>query len=152
MTYEIRIDARPEQEAAVVHDLVALDGIASFLGEAFGEVSGALARQGLFPAGPPFARYQVVESGFDVEAGFACSGRARAEGRVEPVVLPGGEIAETVHVGAYDEVSAAYTAVMHWLTDNGRVPVGDPWELYLDDPSVPEPRTVVCVPCAPRTA
>jgi effector-binding domain-containing protein len=71
-------------------------------------------------------------------------------GRVVPGSLPGGEVATTTHVGSYDDVAAAYSAVERWLDDQGLVPVGDPWESYLDGPEVAQPRTVVCFPCARR--
>jgi effector-binding domain-containing protein len=147
VSYEIRIETRPEQAAAVVHAVVAADELPEFLGSAFAEVGAALARQSVFPAGPPFGRYQIVEGGFEVEAGFATTGEVAADGRVEPLVLPGGDIAETVHIGAYSDVAAAYTAVAGWLADSGREPAGAPWEMYLDPPDVAEPRTVVCFPC-----
>jgi effector-binding domain-containing protein len=37
---------------------------------------------------------------------------------------------------------------MEWLGETGREATGDPWEIYLDDPEVAAPRTVVCFPCA----
>ncbi len=148
MTYEITVEERPEQTAAVVRATVRLEELAGFLGQAFGEVAGVLARQGLFPAGPPFGRYRMVDDGFDAEAGFPSSGPVTPEGHVVPVVLPGGEIAETVHIGSYDGVAAAYGAVMEWLGETGREATADPWELYLDGPEVAQPRTVVCFPCA----
>jgi effector-binding domain-containing protein len=147
VTYEISVEARPEQHAAVVRATVSLDGLSAFLGAAFGEVGGVLAKQGLFPVGPPLGRYRPVERGFEVEAGFPTTRAVVPDGRVEPIVLPGGDIAETVHIGAYERVPAAYGAVMEWLGETGRVVTGDPWEMYLDGPDVADPRTVVCFPC-----
>ena len=147
MSYEIRIETRPEQAAAVVRGMVATDELPEFLGSAFGEVGAVLARQSVFPAGPPFGRYRMLADGFDVEAGFPTTGEVAPDGRVEPLVLPGGDIAETVHIGSYSDISAAYTAVLSWLEGEGREPAGAPWEIYLDAPDVPDPRTVVCFPC-----
>jgi effector-binding domain-containing protein len=147
--YEITLERRPEQTAAVIREIVGLDEVSGFLGRAFEEVGGALARQGLYPAGPPFGRYRPVERGSDVEAGFPTSGPVAPDGRVVATVLPGGEIAETVHIGPYHDVAAAYGAVMEWLGETGREATGDPWEMYLDGPDVEAPRTVVCFPCAP---
>lgn len=148
MRYEITVEKRPEQVAAVVRETVRVEEISDFVGRAFKEVGGVLARQGLYPAGPPFGRYRPVERGFDVEAGFPTSGTVAPDGRVVPIVLPGGEIAETVHVGSYDDVAAAYGAVMEWLGETGREATDDPWEMYLDGPEVAAPRTIVCFPCA----
>ena len=152
MGYEVSVETRAEQPAAVVHEMVRHEDLSAFLGAAFGEVGVVLDQQNLFPSGPPLARYRLEPGGFDVEAGFPVPRPVTAVGRVQPTVLPAGDIAETVHVGAYDEISAAYTAVNDWLDAEGRVATGAPWELYLDDPDVPQPRTVVCFPCRSAAA
>ena len=147
MTYDIRIEKRSEQPAAVIRGRVSLDEIREFLGTAFAEVGAELAAQRLAPVGPPFGQYRPQDGGFDIAAGFPTSGGLTPAGRVEPMVLPGGSLATTTHVGPYSEVSAAYEAVIEWLTSSGLVPAGDPWECYLDGPEVAEPRTVVYFPC-----
>ena len=147
VSYDIRIENRKEQVAAVVRERVSLDDLPTFLGGAFSEVAAALAEQNLYPSGPPFGQYAFVDGGFDVAAGFPASGAVTSTGRVEAMVLPGGPIATTLHVGSYDKVSAAYLAITEWLTGSRLVVAGDPWECYLDDPEVEAPRTLVCFPC-----
>lgn len=148
MTYEIRVAQLQAQPGAVVRDHVTLDRLPAFLGDAFADVARTLAGQGLEPTGPPFGQYRPTDDGgFDVEVGFPTSRPARPEGRVETTVLPGGEAAFTVHRGRYEDVGAAYSAATDWMTDNGYRPVGEAWEVYLDDPLVTEPRTEVFIPC-----
>ncbi len=147
MEYAVTLEQRAEQPAAVVRGHVDVEELPAFLGGAFGEVGAALGAQRLVPAGPPFGRYRIVDGGFDVEAGFPASSAVAATGRVEPTVLPGGPVATTMHVGSYDGVSAAYAAVQEWVGSSGYVVAGDPWECYLDEPDVAEPRTLVCFPC-----
>ena len=149
MSYEVRLVDLQEQPAAAVHGHVAHDGIADFLGSVFGEVVGTAEQQGVGVAGAPFARYRPADDGgWDIEAGFPVTGAVSASGRVEPVTLPGGRVARTMHVGAYEKLGDAYKATSDWITDNGYVATGEPWELYLDGPEVPEPRTEVFFPCA----
>jgi effector-binding domain-containing protein len=62
-------------------------------------------------------------------------------------MLAGGPTATVLHRGAYDAVAAAYDAATNWLADNGYFPAGEPWETYLDEPEVAEPRTNVHLPC-----
>ena len=146
------VELRP-QAVAVVRDRVPVDRIAAFLGRAFGEVMALLDGQGLAPVGPPFARYGARDGGvFDVEGGFPVSGRVRADGRVVADDLPGGPAAQVLHRGDYAGVAAAYDAASRWLSDHGYRSSGRPWESYLDEPDVPEPRTLVTMPCLPRTA
>lgn len=150
MSYDIDLQELPQQTAAVVRAHVDHQGIGDFLGQAFGEVMGAVGHQGLQFSGPPFGRYRPADDGgWDVEAGFPVSGTPAAEGRVESTTLPGGQVAHTTHVGDYGALGAAYEAVAAWLTGQGYVPAGEPWEAYLDEPDVPNPRTEVYFPCAP---
>lgn len=135
------------QHTAIVCGQIRPEELPEFLGGAFGEVIAALDEQGLHPTGAPFGRYRPTEGGFDVEVGFPCSDVVKPEGRVEASELPGGRAARTMHVGPYGDVGAAYDAAMSWITDEGCIVTGAPWECYLDGPEVPEPRTEVFIPC-----
>lgn len=159
-TYDVRMADLQEQHAAVVGGRLTMERIADFLGGAFSEVMAAVSAQGLHPVGPPFARYRFVDGDgwptaaggpveLDVEAGFPVSGSLTPTGRVAASTLPGGRVATTMHIGSYAEVGAAYDAAQQFLTDEGFEVAGAPWESYLDDPEVPEPRTEVFLPCRP---
>jgi effector-binding domain-containing protein len=147
--YTVSLADLAEQHTAVVCGHLPVEGIPAFLGGAFEEVAGAAQAQGLHLSGPPFARYRVGTDGFDVEAGFPVSGPVTPTGRVEASTLPGGHVARTLHRGAYDEVAQAYQALESWVVDNSYTPTAAPWECYLDEPGVAEPRTEVFQPCAP---
>ncbi len=145
-TYEIsRADLQP-QHVAVVRAHVARDGVTDFLGGVFGEVVEVAARQGRRIVGMPFGRYRVTPDGFDVEAGFPVDAPVQQEGRVDAGQLPGGPVAHLVYQGPYDGVGAAYEAAVSWVVDNGDQVSADPWECYLDEPDVAEPRTEIFVP------
>lgn len=148
MSYEVSlVDLREQRTAVVRGHADTSDGIGDFLGGAFGEVMGLVERQRLQPAGMPFGRYRITADGVDIEAGIGVDGDLVPEGRVEVSSLPGGRTARTMHVGAYSGVAEAYDAVARWLKDHGYVSTDAPWECYLDEPSVPEPRTEVFFPC-----
>ena len=147
LTYEIEaVDLKPQQ-TAVVCGHVRVEEIPAFLGTAFGEVMQTLSAQGVAVTGPPFSRYIPKGDGFDVEAGFPTMGKVRARGRVAAGELPGGPATRVLHKGDYGAVAAAYDAAHEWASAHGLVATGPPWESYLDGPEVPEPRTVVCLPC-----
>ena len=151
VTYQVEeVELQPQQTAVVCGHL-RVDEIPAFLGGVFGEVIETLAAQGLAAAGPPFSRYMPAVDGFDVEAGFPANGTVRPRGRVVAGELPGGSAARVLHQGAYGAVAGAYDAAMQWALGHGLVPTGPPWESYLDGPEVPEPRTVVCLPCRRAT-
>jgi effector-binding domain-containing protein len=149
MSYLVETVELPEQPSAVVRGRVTHQGIAAFLGRAFGEVMAVVAPQGLAPAGPAFGRYRPTDDGgWDIEAGFTLARPLDgAHGDVEPATLPGGLAARTLHVGDYSGVGAAYQALDSWLAEHGYTPSGQPWECYLDGPEVASPRTEVYQPC-----
>ena len=145
-TFEIsRADLQP-QHVAVVRAHVPRSGISDFLGGAFGEVMQVVAHQHRRVVGVPFGRYRVTPDGFDVEAGFPVDAPVEREGRVESDELPGGPVAHVVYQGPYDGIGAAYEAAVSWVVGNGDQVASDPWECYLDEPGVPEPRTEIFVP------
>jgi effector-binding domain-containing protein len=150
-TPEVQVIEVPERLTAVVRGRVAPDGIPQFLGQAFGDVMRQVAEQGAHVYGSPFARYQPTEDeSFDIEAGFLVDRVPAMHGQVEASSLPGGKVARILHVGAYGDVGPVYAVAERWLTVNGYVPVGSPWETYLDGPEVASPRTEVLFPCRRR--
>jgi len=151
MAYDIHLDRRAREPAAVIRGHLAEAGIPAFLGSAFTEVLEVLEHQGVRPSGPPFARYLLLNDGFAVAAGFPTTAPVAPEGHVEPDVLPGGDVASTVFEGPYEQIAPVYAAMEAWLASHGYEVAGDPWEVYLDGPEVGDPRTVVCFPCALET-
>ena len=147
MTYDIHTVEIDPQHAAVLTGTCSMSEVGPFLGQAFDRVLAALAHAAVAVDGKPFARYDMVEGGFHVEAGFPCPADLDLDGDVRTITLPGGTAALTTHVGSYEGVAAAYQAIEAWFASSGHRPTGAPWETYLDGPEVPEPRTTVTWPC-----
>jgi len=145
MDYQIEVIEVAQLDTAVVREHVVHDGIGEFLGRAFGEVLGAVGAADV--SGPPFARYVMTDEGWEIEGGFPVHAPFSGSGPVEASTLPGGMAARTVHVGSYLELGKAYKALEVWLADNGYLATGAPWEIYVDEPTVDEPRTLVVSPC-----
>lgn len=147
MAYDIHTVEIESQHAAVVTATCTVEEVGAFLGRAFEQVLSALAREAVAVDGMPFARYDMADGGFRVEAGFPCPANLDLDGEVHTITLPGGTAAVTTHVGAYSDVAAAYQAIEQWFATSGHRPTGAPWETYLDGPEVPQPRTTVTWPC-----
>jgi hypothetical protein len=147
MGYDIHTVEIDSQHAAVLSGTCSMNEVGGFLAEAFDKVLGALARAAVPVDGKPFARYDMVDGGFTVDAGFPCPADLDLDGDVHTITLPGGLAALTTHIGPYEGVSAAYQAIEEWFMTSGHRPTGAPWEIYLDGPEVPEPRTTVTWPC-----
>ena len=59
-------------------------------------------------------------------------------GRVIASALPEGEVAMTVHWGAYSKLGEAHQAVVEWCSKQGKQKTGTRWEIYgphNDDPA-----------------
>lgn len=143
VSYEVTIEQRDAQQAVVMSAALGREQIPEFLGSAYGSLFAQLAQRGVSPGGPPFARYQVDNDSFHVTAGVPVG---QVPEGLPGGTLPGGLIATTLHVGSYEGLPEAFHAVIDWVGSNGYRIAADPWESYLDDPSVAEPRTQVCFP------
>jgi DNA gyrase inhibitor GyrI len=140
MAYDISVENRETLPAAIVRFTAPAGPVAQFLGPAYGEIGAYLHELGVeHDDRLVFARFLRLEPDMEVEAGFTVPNPIAPRGRVLPGILPGGEVASTVHVGPYATLPAATTALRAWLAVNGREPSGGPVEVYVDDPgAVPE--------------
>ena len=137
-----------------------MDGLAGAVDQGFPKLLRWLAANGIPPAGPPFVRYLVIDSGarLRVDLGVpvagpvtaAVTGPASSNGRVRSGVLPAGRYAVLRHTGPYDGLVAASAALEKWAAGRGvefdawDTPDGRAWrsrvEHYLTDPSAePDP-------------
>ena len=147
MDDEVTLVELEEQRTAVVRGRVPHDGIADFLGGAFGAVMGAVAAGEAHVVGPPFARYRPTpDSGWEIEAGFPVDAPVEGSG-VESDRLPGGRAVQVMHRGSYDSVAVTWQQAEAWMAEQGYASTDAPWESYLDGPDVPEPRTLIVMPC-----
>lgn len=136
-TYQIERKDLATHPTLVLRATVSVAEIGPFVGRAFAAVAQALGQEGLSPAGPPFARYhRLAEDRFEVEAGFPTARAVSTAGEVSASSLPGGPVAVMTYIGPYDQMEAAYAALLGWVTDHGGEPSGDSWEVYLSDPAV----------------
>lgn len=142
-THQIETRILEEQPTAAMFNTLTVPAISNWIPRAFEEVAQFLSGQGLGPAGMPYARYRRLdEDRFQVEAGFPASTEVEGDGEVVPSQLPPCRAAVVTHVGPYDEMLDAYEALVTWLAEHEREPVGDPWEVYLTDPEEqPDPAT-----------
>lgn len=135
--YSIETRTLAELDTAVEYATLSPAETGPWLQKAFGEVATYLERKGAGPDGMPFARYHRTTDGrFEVEAGFPASTPTSGEGDVEPSDLPAGPAAVVVHIGPYEAMESAYTALDDWIQAHGYERRGDAWEVYFTDPNV----------------
>jgi len=61
MSHDPQLQDRPAQHYAGIRTTVPMDGISGAVDEAFPELFGWLAGNGIAPAGAPFIRYLVID-------------------------------------------------------------------------------------------
>jgi effector-binding domain-containing protein len=134
--YDVQPQTRDTQATAVTETVLPAREIGPWLEKAYRALTEVIAAHGTSPSGPPFARYHRLEAGrVAVEAGFPVVTAIEPDGDVRPSYLPGGPAVATIHVGAYEEIAPAYSALAAWVTGHGGKPAGDAWESYLSDPT-----------------
>lgn len=77
---------------------------------------------------------EFKEDDLDVEIGIPVAEPVPGQDRITGGELPPGPVAYTVHAGPYNEIGAAYRAVMAWIQAHGHESAGPPREVYLVGP------------------
>jgi effector-binding domain-containing protein len=147
LSHQPQVQQRAAQHYAAIPMTVTMDTIPQAVDQAFPELFGWLAAQGLEAAGPPFIRYLVIDMAAELKIELAVPvGRPVAgSGRVQPGVLPEGRYAVLRHTGSYDGLFSANAALQRWAAEQGvtfdtwAAPDGAAWrgriEQYITDPS-----------------
>jgi AraC family transcriptional regulator len=144
---------RAEQPILLIRRRLSPGELQSVLAQSFGKLYAHGQAAALPIAGWPLARYLSTGPGlWTVEAAMPLATPARAEGEMEPGLLPGGPVALGIHAGPYDQLPETNAAIEQWIEANGFHVGGAPWESYVTDPGEhPDPadwRTQVYWPLA----
>lgn len=110
------------------------------------QLLGAMARQGLAPAGAPFLRYKIIDMDRElvIEAGVPVDAGSVAPEGAAAGALPAGRYAVVVHHGHPDGLVDATSGLLDWANGEGHAwdvqdtAAGEVWgcrlESYLTDP------------------
>lgn len=140
MTHACEVHARDPQPTLAVRTRAPVERLPQVLGPAFGAVMQHAGRLGAAPSGPPYVAYYNMDmQALDLEIGFPFAAALKGEGEVLACEIPGGKLAECLHVGPYDQIGAAYDALQKWIEAKGYTPTGTSYEFYLNDPSTTAP-------------
>jgi effector-binding domain-containing protein len=134
MEYDVSVRDVVAQPIVSIRTHTSLARMAEFMGSAYGELFQLMGRQGVPPAGPPFAVYhdpEFKEDDIDVEAGVPVAEPVASVGRVVGGELRAGPVAFTHHLGPYEEIGGAYSALTAWVQAKGREIDGPPREFYI---------------------
>ncbi len=118
------------------------------------EFMGAFFKQGLKPAGGPFAIYfndprQVPEAELKWLIGMPIAPGAAPVDPLKKGEFGHPKVAVCVHVGPYDKVGETYAKMITFIDQNGWKVAGPPMEKYIDNPQMVAPeklRTELVLP------
>lgn len=153
MTYDITPREVPDQPIVSIREHVAQSAMPAFIGRSFAELYRHLGAQGVAPVGEPFVIYHAFgPDAIDAEVCVSIAGDIATSERIEARVLPATTVAETLHVGPYDALGNAYSALDDWVATHGMETAGPVRERYLNAPGPDVPpealRTIIQMPIA----
>jgi DNA-binding transcriptional MerR regulator len=128
---------------AAVRATVDLGEVLAWYAEAMSELDRALKALGLSPAGPPGGLYgnELFTEERGAAAVYLPVADPPALGRVEPFVIPAGELAVTVHRGPHDDIDVSYGALGTYVAAHALAVAGPVHEIYLVGPRDTEDST-----------
>lgn len=131
------------QTVAVLRESVPMDALPEFFSRAYHAVFEAAGNQGAAIIGPPMGIYFGMPTDtVDVAAGFPVDRAVGGEG-IRTETLPGGPVAQVMHVGPYDTMRETYSRLADWLQEQGLTPSSTMWESYLTEPDPDAPETML---------
>jgi len=123
-----------ETPAAAISEVVDVRDALDWYQGALGELYATLAAQGLPSTGwggGIFATELFSQERGQATIFLPCRGTVRPMGRVAPLVVPGAELATTVHVGPHTDIDRAYGALGGYVTRHALAVDGPIREYYL---------------------
>ena len=140
MLYDVQICEVPQQTFAAVRGQANAHNIGDRIIALLSEVWDFLKDTGVRQTGHNVILYGdeagkallCTDEGVPIEVGVQVATPFESQGRVVWSVIPGGTVATTVHLGPYQKLPEAHTAVRTWCAEHGHALSGPTWEIYGD--------------------
>ncbi|NYI04635.1 MerR family transcriptional regulator [Allostreptomyces psammosilenae] len=133
--YEVTMSTEPERRLAVVRAVCSPAEIGQRFAECVGRLLSELGGAGVAWEPPLCGLYPLdLEERTEIAVGAPTPGGGGTPG-LEFQVLPGGDVAETVHIGPYAQLPLAYNALFAAVHERGLRPQAPVREAYLVGPA-----------------
>jgi effector-binding domain-containing protein len=145
------MDEMPEQLAAFIPISAPRDQIQTVISLGLTEMRSTLNEQGIETSGPWLTHHHYLKPGeFHFDLCFPVKQAVTPQGRVRSCVIAARKVVRTIHRGPYEELSAAWGALMQWVAAERLSACIDFFECSAKGPeSVADPakwETVLSVP------
>ena len=144
MSYSIEMITLEPTSAVVLPRTVRRSALSDAIGPAVDRATSLVAAARVQPSGPPFVRYLTFGDEVEMEIGVPVES-PQSIPALRSTMLPGGTAASTWHEGAHSGLPAAFSAVQHWIEEQGGA-AGKPWEMYWTSHDADPARTQVVWP------
>ncbi|MFI5042584.1 MAG: GyrI-like domain-containing protein [Acidimicrobiales bacterium] len=142
MAYEVITREIPDQRVVSQRGLVIRAGLSAYIGSSYDALMAGLGPLGIEPNGEPVVIYhEWSPTRIDVEVCLPVGTARPIPSEFEDRVIPAATVAQTLHVGRYEELPGAYRALETWIRDNDYEEVGPTRERYLVGPGSDAPET-----------
>jgi effector-binding domain-containing protein len=129
MPYKIEVKQSEPTLTAVIRSRVRPEELSKFVPAACGEVWSYFRSEGLPKPGRHTALYLGDGQG-SVEVGAEVRERFAGNDRIQCSALPAGRVVSTVHLGPYQRLGEAHTAIREWCAEHGHRLSCVSWEIY----------------------
>jgi effector-binding domain-containing protein len=118
------------------HIVCTYDEMGPEMGKAYSELMRICTDQDLTILDMPFSIIYDAEPGFyEFDAAFKIDQLIKAPRGFVSGVIPGGETVSLSHYGLSENLPASYKIIENWIQENGYLPDGNPYEVYVTEPS-----------------
>lgn len=143
MQLEFQIEERQAQPTLAMRTQIPVSELPAFFDKTFGSIMQRLGEIGQHPSGAPFAIYRNMDmDNLDIEAGFPLAEAVEGKGELIAGELPAGKYCTTVAVGPYDNLPAAWSALMQHVEAEGHTTGSFVFEVYVSDPTTVAPEEI----------
>ena len=128
----------PEQIVLVIRDSAGPDTYGPVMSKGYGELMQFIKAKRLKIKEHPFAMYVSRDSAtqFSVfDMGIAVEYADGGKGRIKAEMTPGQKIVMADYFGPYDQTASVYHALEKYISQGGLEIIGNPWEIFVTDPT-----------------
>lgn len=128
-SFDVSIKEKAPITTLSIRRKIALSNICSLIDDLFASL------KNVQPAGPMMTIYHDPDFNPDHTDVEVCIPIRTSSSIPDTRIIPGGTHACVLFQGPYTDIGTAYAALMDWISNNGYMPSGAPFEIYLNGPN-----------------